>query len=128
QVPLEMLAKVGISDGPAEIRSENGRLTGYVYVDTQDHDLGGYVARAQRAVAERVHLPPGYAIQWSGQYENLLHARERLRWIIPLTVLLVLLLLYLHFREPVKVLLVAACLPFSLIGGFWLCWALGYHL
>jgi Cu(I)/Ag(I) efflux system membrane protein CusA/SilA len=127
QLPLDMVANVGISDGPAEIRSENGRLTGYVYVDLEDRDLGGYVERARRALAD-VALPPGYAIEWSGQYENLLHARERLLWIVPLTALLVVALLYVHFREPMKLLLVAACLPFSLIGGFWLIWAMDYRM
>jgi Cu(I)/Ag(I) efflux system membrane protein CusA/SilA len=128
QIPLSRLANIAISDGPAEIKSENGRLTGYVYIDLEGHDLGGYVERARRAVTAQLQLPPGYAVEWSGQYESMLHARERLLWIVPLTVLLVLLLLYLHFREPVKVLLVAICLPFSLVGGFWLTWVLGYQL
>ena len=128
QVPLGVLANISVSEGPAEIKSENGRLTGYVYIDMQDRDLGGYVERARRAVAAGLDLPPGYAVEWSGQYQHLLHARERLSWIIPLTVALVLLLLYLHFRDAVKVLLVAICLPFSLVGGFWLTWALGYNL
>jgi Cu(I)/Ag(I) efflux system membrane protein CusA/SilA len=128
QLPLSLLANIAIHDGPAEIRSENGRLTGYVYIDLEGRDLGGYVRRAQQAVAAELQLPPGYAIEWSGQYQHLLHARERLGWIIPLTVALVLLLLYLHFRDPVKVLLVAICLPFSLVGGFWLTWLLGYNL
>lgn len=128
QVPLSLLANIAISDGPAEIKSENGRLVGYVYIDLEDRDLGGYVERARQAVAAQLQLPAGYAIEWSGQYKYLLHARERLLWIIPLTVALVLLLLYLHLRDPMKVFLVAICLPFSLVGGFWLTWALGYNL
>ena len=128
QVPLGTLAKLSISDGPAEIKSENGRLTGYVYVDMETRDLGGYVDAAKRAVEAQVRLQPGYAIAWSGQYVNMQHARERLQWVIPLTLLLVLLLLYLHFRHPGKVLLVAICLPFSLVGGFWLTYWLGYNL
>jgi Cu(I)/Ag(I) efflux system membrane protein CusA/SilA len=128
QVPLGLLAHIGIHDGPAEIKSENGRLTGYVYLDLADHDLGRYVRRAKQMLAAEIRLPPGYAIEWSGQYAHLLHARERLRWIIPLTLALVLSLLYLHFRDPVKVLLVAVCLPFSLVGGFWLTYLLGYRL
>ena len=128
QVPLGTLAKLSISDGPAEIKSENGRLTGYVYVDMEGRDLGGYVDTAKRAVETQVKLQPGYAIAWSGQYVNMQHARERLQWVIPFTLLLVLLLLYLHFRHPGKVLLVAICLPFSLVGGFWLTYWLGYNL
>ncbi len=128
QVPLGTLAKIGIADGPAEIKSENGRLTGYVYIDLESRDLGGYVAAARQAVAAQVELPPGYAVAWSGQYENLQHARERLQWVVPLTLALVLILLYLHFRHPGKVLLVALCLPFSLVGGFWLIYLLGYNL
>ncbi|MBN8766049.1 MAG: cation transporter [Thiobacillus sp. SCN 64-317] len=128
QVPLGTIARLTITDGPAEIKSENGRLTGYVYLDIEGRDLGGYVAAARQAVDTQVSLPPGYALAWSGQYANLQHARQKLQWLIPFTVLLVLLLLYLHFREPVRVLLVAICLPFSLVGGFWLVYWLGYNL
>ncbi|MHB1093417.1 efflux RND transporter permease subunit [Thiobacillus sp.] len=128
QVPLGTIARLKITDGPAEIKSENGRLTGYVYLDIEGRDLGGYVEAAKQAVDTQVKVPPGYAIAWSGQYANLQHARQKLQWLIPFTVLLVLLLLYLHFREPVKVLLVAICLPFSLVGGFWLVYWLGYNL
>jgi len=128
QVPLGTLAKLSIADGPAEIKSENGRLTGYVYIDLESRDLGGYVEAAQQAIDAQVKLQPGYAIAWSGQYVNLQHARERLQWVIPFTLMLVLLLLYLHFRHPGKVLLVAICLPFSMVGGFWLTYWLGYNL
>lgn len=128
QVPLGALAHLSIADGPPEIKSENGRLTGYVYIDIEGRDLGGYVDAARQAVEAQVKVPPGYAIAWSGQYANLQHAKQRLQWLIPLTVLLVLLLLYLHFRHPGKVLLVAICLPFSLVGGFWLVYWLGYNL
>ena len=128
QVPLGTVARLHVADGPAEIKSENGRLTGYVYLDIEGRDLGGYVEAARQAVDTQVKLPPGYAIAWSGQYANLQHARQKMLWLIPLTVLLVLLLLYLHFREPGKVVLVAVCLPFSLVGGFWLVYWLGYNL
>lgn len=128
QVPLGTVARLRIADGPAEIKSENGRLTGYVYLDIEGRDLGGYVEAARQAVDAQVKLPPGYALAWSGQYANLQHARQKMQWLIPLTVLLVLLLLYLHFREPGKALLVAVCLPFSLVGGFWLVYWLGYNL
>jgi Cu(I)/Ag(I) efflux system membrane protein CusA/SilA len=128
QVPLGTLAKLSIADGPAEIKSENGRLTGYVYIDLESHDLGGYVEAAQQAIDAQVKLQPGYAIAWSGQYVNLQHARDRLQWVLPFTLMLVLLLLYLHFRHPGKVLLVAICLPFSMVGGFWVTYWLGYNL
>lgn len=127
-VPLGRVAKLSIVDGPAEIKSENGRLVGYVYISIFGRDLGGYVDAAQQAVAAQVKLPPGYAIAWSGQYENLQQAKKRLQWAIPLTVVLVLLLLHMHFRHPGKVLLVALCLPFSLVGGFWLSYWLGYNM
>jgi len=127
QVPLGEIAKLSIADGPAEIKSENGRLVGYVYVDIASGDLGGYVAAARDAVERSVPLPPGYAIQWDGQYIHLQHAKERLQWVVPLTFILVLLLLYLHFRHFGKVVLVMACLPLALVGGFWLVYALGYQ-
>ncbi len=127
-VPLGTVARLRIVDGPAEIKSENGRLTGYVYLDIAGRDLGRYVEAAKQAVDAQVRLQPGYAIAWSGQYANLQHARQKLRWLIPFTVLLVLLLLYLHFRHLGKVLLVAICLPFSLVGGVWLVYWLGYNL
>jgi len=129
QVPLGEIAKLSIADGPDEIKSENGRLVGYVYVDIAGAggDLGGYVAAARDAVERSVPLPPGYAIQWDGQYIHLQHAKERLQWVVPLTFILVLLLLYLHFRHFGKVVLVMACLPLALVGGFWLVYALGYQ-
>ena len=126
QVPLGEIAKLSITDGPAEIKSENGRLVGYVYVDIASSDLGGYVAAARAAVERSVKLPPGYAIEWTGQYVHLQHAKDRLRWVVPLTLVLVLLLLYLHFRHFGKAVLVMACLPLALVGGFWLVYALGY--
>lgn len=128
QVPLGVLARLSIADGPTEIKSDNGRLVGYVYIDIEGRDLGGYVEAAREAVEAQVALQPGYAIAWSGQYANLQAAKQRLQWLIPLTITLVLLLLYLHFRHPGKVLLVAICLPFSLVGGLWLTYWLGYNL
>jgi len=128
QVPLGELAHLRFSDGASEIKSENARLTAYVYVDISGRDLGGYVNEARYALEKSLKLPTGYAITWSGQYLNLQHAEERMRWIIPLTLMLVVLVLYVHFRHIGKVLLVLLCLPFSLVGGFWLVYALGYHL
>ena len=128
QVPLGELAHLRFSDGASEIKSENARLTAYVYVDISGRDLGGYVNEAKHALEKSLKLPTGYAITWSGQYLNLQHAEERMRWIIPLTLMLVVLVLYVHFRHIGKVMLVLLCLPFSLVGGFWLVYALGYHL
>jgi Cu(I)/Ag(I) efflux system membrane protein CusA/SilA len=128
QVPLDEIARLRITDGPAEIKSEGGRLVGYVYIDINSSDLGGYVTAAQAALAKSVKLPPGYAVEWTGQYVNLQHAKERLAWVVPLTLALVLLLLHLHFRHFGKVMLVMACLPLALVGGFWLVYALGYQL
>ncbi|RFC31237.1 MAG: Cu(I)/Ag(I) efflux system membrane protein CusA/SilA [Candidatus Nitrotoga sp. MKT] len=128
QVPLGELAHLHFSEGASEIKSENARLTAYVYIDITGRDLGGYVNEAKRTLEKSVTLPPGYAIAWSGQYVNLQHAKERMQWVIPLTLILAVLLLYMHFRHFGKVLLVLLCLPFSLIGGFWLVYALGYNL
>ena len=128
QVPLGELAHLRFSDGASEIKSENARLTAYVYVDISGRDLGGYVNEAKHALEKSLKLPTGYAITWSGQYLNLQHAEERMRWIIPLILMLVVLVLYVHFRHIGKVMLVLLCLPFSLVGGFWLVYALGYHL
>ena len=128
QVSLGTIANISVNDGPVEIKSENGRLVAYVYIDFAGRDLGGYIAEAQAAVAETVELQPGYAIAWSGQYFSLQQAKERFMWVIPLTLLLVVVLLYLNFRHGGKVLLVLLCLPFSLAGGFWLVYWLDYHL
>ncbi len=128
QVALGTVAKISMKDGPVEIKSENGRLVAYVYLDFARRDLGGYIADAQAAVAKAVTLQPGYSIAWSGQYANMQHAKERFLWVIPLTLLLVVGLLYLNFRHGGKVMLVLMCLPFSLAGGFWLVYWLDYHL
>jgi Cu(I)/Ag(I) efflux system membrane protein CusA/SilA len=125
-VTLGSLARLSIHDGPTEIKSENGRLVGYVYINTEGRDLGGYVEEAKAQIEKMVQAKPGYAIAWSGQYANLEHARARLHWLIPLTLLLVCALLYFHFRHSGKVLLVLLCLPFSLVGGVWFVYLLGY--
>ncbi|MDQ3268121.1 MAG: CusA/CzcA family heavy metal efflux RND transporter, partial [Pseudomonadota bacterium] len=106
QVPLGELAHLHFSEGASEIKSENARLTAYVYIDITGRDLGGYVSEAKRTLEKSVTLPPGYAIAWSGQYVNLQHAKERMQWVIPLTLILAVLLLYMHFRHFGKVLLV----------------------
>ena len=128
QVPLSQVAKLAIVDGPSEIKSENGRLTGYVYIDLATPDVGGYVARANRVINSAVKLEPGYVWTWSGQYAELVRAKAQLGWVIPATIALVLLLLYAYFREWVKPLLVLSCLPFALVGGAWFLYALDYQL
>lgn len=128
QIPLGELARLSFADGPAEIKSENARLVGYVYINTENRDIGSYVNEAKAEIEKSVKPGPGYAIKWAGQYANLEHAKQRLNVVIPLTLLLVMLLLYLHFRHIGKVLLVLSCLPFALIGGFWLVYLLGYPL
>jgi len=127
-VPLSAIARLAVADGPAEVKSENGRLTDYVYIDIVGRDLGGYVAAAREAVENSVKLTPGYAIAWSGQYVNMERAKARLQWVVPATIALVVLLLLLHFRDGTKVALVLLSLPFSLVGGFWLVYLLGYNL
>ncbi|MBM4118905.1 efflux RND transporter permease subunit [bacterium] len=130
QIPLEAVADVVLTQGPAMIRDENGLLAGYVYVDldTARQDIGSYVAQAKRVVGAHVTLPPGYALTWSGQYENMLRVRERLQVILPLTLVLIFGLLYLNTRSTFKTALVMLAVPFSAIGAFWLLAALGYNL
>lgn len=127
QVPLGEIAKLSINDGPSEIKSENARLAGYVYINIADRDLGSYIMDAKKEIEKSVKPMPGFAIKWAGQYENMEHAKQRLYVAVPVTLALILLLLYLLFRNWGKVLLVMLCLPFSLIGGFWLVYLLGYH-
>ncbi|MGD8910622.1 MAG: efflux RND transporter permease subunit, partial [Chromatiales bacterium] len=128
QVPLAQVAEVKIVDGPPMLKSENGRLNGWTFVDIRDVDLGSYVAQAQRAVSEAVELPQGYSVTWSGQYEYMLRAKARLSQIIPLTLVIIFVLLYLAFRHAGEALMVMASLPFALVGGFWLIFLLDYNL
>lgn len=125
---LGSVAQVKITDGPSMIKSENARLSGWIYVDIRDRDLGGYVAEAQQRIAEQIELPPGYSIAWSGQFEYLQRASERLRIVVPATLAIILLLLYLSFGRAAPALLIMATLPFALVGGFWLIYLLGHHL
>jgi len=127
QVPLGAFAQVSLKEGPTEIKSENGRLVAYVYLDVSGRDLGSYIAQAQALVESSVRPRPGYSISWSGQYEDLQRAKQRFAWIVPATLLLVVALLYLNFRSLGKALLILLCLPFSLAGGFWLVYWLNYR-
>jgi Cu(I)/Ag(I) efflux system membrane protein CusA/SilA len=122
------VARLRITDGPPMLRSENARLAGFVYVDIRDRDLRGAVLDMQRAVAEQVNLPAGYSVSWSGQFEFLERASAQLRLVVPITLLVIFLLLYLTFRRLDEALLIMATLPFALIGGIWLLWALGHNL
>jgi Cu(I)/Ag(I) efflux system membrane protein CusA/SilA len=128
QIPLSSVAELGISDGPPMLKSENARLSGWIYVDIRGRDLGSVVADAQRAVAAQVKLPPGYSVAWSGQFEYLERAKARLTLVVPFVLLIILVLLYLAFRRFDQALLIMVSLPFSLVGGYWYIYALGHNL
>jgi len=127
-VPLGEVAKVELTRGATSIRTENGRLAVYVFVDIAGRDLGGYVAEAQRAVANKVKLPPGTYVSWSGQFEYLQRAEARLKIVVPVTLLVIFLLLYLNFRALTETLIVMLSLPFALVGGVWLMWWLDFNM
>ena len=126
-IPLGELAKIEFVEGPPMIKSENARLTGWVFVDIADRDMGSYVDAAQNRVAETVKLPTGYAIEWSGQFEQLLEAKARMQIAIPSTILIIFVLLMLHFGRLDRTLMVMLSLPFGLIGGVWALYLAGYH-
>ncbi len=126
QITLGDVAAIRISDGPPMIRSENARLAGYVYVDIRDTDLSSAVSAMQQAVAQNVTLPPGYSITWSGQFEYLERAAARLRTVIPVTLAVIFVLLFLTFNSAADALLLMSTVPFALVGGFWLIWLLGH--
>ena len=128
QIPLGQVAEVEVVDGPPMILSEDARPNGWTFVDIRGRDLGSYIADAQKAVREQVRLPPGYSIAWSGQYEYLLRAEKKLMEVVPITLAIIFLLLYLTFRRVGEALLVMLSLPFALVGGFWLVYLLGYNL
>ncbi len=125
---LGAVADLVVTDGPPQIRSENARLNGWVYVDISGRDLGSYVAQAQRLVAQRVELPAGYSIAWSGQFEYLERATQKLKLVVPFTLAIIFVLLYLTFRRFSEAALIMATLPFALVGGLWLLLLLGYNL
>jgi Cu(I)/Ag(I) efflux system membrane protein CusA/SilA len=125
---LGAVADVVVTDGPPQIRSENARPNGWVYVDISGRDLGRYVRQAQQLVAERVALPPGYSVTWSGQFEYLERATKKLERVVPVTLAIIFVLLYLTFRNFTEAALIMVTLPFALIGGLWLLLLLGYNL
>jgi Cu(I)/Ag(I) efflux system membrane protein CusA/SilA len=130
QIPMEAIADVALTHGPAMIRDENGLLAGYVYVDfdTSKLDIGHYVEQAKHAVAASVKVPPGYSMLWSGQYENMQRVRERLKLVLPLTLVLIFTLLYMNTKSAVKASIVMLAVPFSAVGAIWLLHFLGYNM
>ena len=128
QIPLAAVAEIRVVDGPPMLKSENARLSGWVYVDIRGRDLQSAVTDMQRAVAKEVKLPPGYSISWSGQFEFLERARAKMKVVLPFTLLIIFVLLYLTFARFDEALLIMATLPFALVGGFWLLYLLGYNL
>jgi Cu(I)/Ag(I) efflux system membrane protein CusA/SilA len=127
-IPLGQLASIKRTQGPASIRTENAQLAAYIFVDARDRDLGSYVADARKAVADRVTFPPGYSAVWSGQFEYYERAKQRLAIVVPVTLGLILLLLYLNFRRMTETLIVMLSLPFALVGGLWLMWWLEFNV
>ncbi|MHB8884373.1 MAG: efflux RND transporter permease subunit [Methylovirgula sp.] len=127
-VVLGDVADVRITDGPPMIKSEGGRLTGWTYIDIQGRDVGSYVNAAQKLVAKKVKLPPGYSLAWSGQYEYMQQAKEKLKLVVPLTIILIAFLIYMAFRSIPQMLIIMGTLPMALSGGLWLLYLLGYNL
>ncbi|WP_462331047.1 efflux RND transporter permease subunit [Thiohalocapsa halophila] len=128
QVPLAQVAEVEIVDGAPMLKSENARLNGWTFVDIRGRDLGSWIAEARQVVRAEVDLPAGYSLTWSGQYEYMARAQERLNQVIPLTLAIIFILLYMTFRSTAEALMVMLSLPFALVGGFWLIYLLGYNL
>ena len=128
QIPLSQLATIKTVSGPAMIRNEDGLLTGYVYIDITDRDPNGYVEEAAKVLKDKIKLPPGYAITWSGQYEATRRMHQRLMVAVPLTLLLIFLLLYMNTRSLTKTMIIILAVPFSAIGAVWLLYLLGYNM
>ncbi len=127
-IPLAEIADIKLASGPSMLRNENGMLNGYVYVDVSGRDVGGYVQEAKQLVRDRIQLPPGYSLVWSGQYEAMERVRERLKVVLPLTLFLIFLLLYMNTKSTGKTLLIFLAVPFSAVGAIWLLYALGYNM
>ncbi len=127
-IPLGQVARVNLEQGPSTIRTENAQIVAYIFVDTRESDFGGYVARAQQAVRDSIKFPPGYGVIWSGQFEYLERAKARLQLVVPVTLVLIFVLLYLNFGRITETLIVMLSVPFALIGGVWLMYWLGFNL
>ncbi len=128
QVPLKQIANIVLRSGPAMLRNENGMLAGYVYVDVSVRDIGSYVNEAKKMVESQLKLPEGYSLIWSGQYESMLRVKERLKIVLPLTIILIALLLYFNTKSVARTMIVLLAVPFSLVGAVWFLWALGYNV
>lgn len=128
QIPITQVAEIDIHKGPPSIKSENARKNAWVYVDITGGDVGGYVKRAQQAVAEKVDLPPGYSIVWSGQYEYMVRAQQKMKIVVPATLIIIFLLLYLNFKNITESLIVMLSVPFALTGGLWLMDYMAYNM
>ncbi len=128
QIPLQDIADIVLREGPSMLRNENGLLAGYVYVDVSSSDIGSYVDKAKDAVEAQLKLPSGYGLLWSGQYENMLRVKERLKVVLPLTLFIISILLYMNTRSAVQTGIVLLSVPFSLIGAVWLLWVLNYNI
>lgn len=127
QIPITQLADIRLVSGPAMIRDENGLLSGYVYVDVAGRDIGGYVEEAKKVVREKVQLPPGYSLIWSGQYEYMQRVKERLIVVVPITLFIIFLLLHMNTGSVVKTFIIFLAVPFSAVGAIWLLYLLGYN-
>jgi Cu(I)/Ag(I) efflux system membrane protein CusA/SilA len=128
QVPLAQLATIRFTSGPDMIKSENARLNSVVYVDVRERDIGSYVEDARRFLDERLDLPQGYRLEWTGQYQYMREANRRLRIMVPIAIAIIVLILWLNFRSVPETLIVMLSLPFALVGSVWLLWLLGYNL
>src|SRR5437660_2273802 len=128
QVPISMLADIQYKTGPPSVRSENGKLVGFVFVDITTSDIDGYVRKASEHLAQRIQYPPGYYIEWAGQFQYLQAAKERLKVVVPFTLLIIFVLLYISTRSVTRTLIVLLTVPFSLVGAFWLLYLLGYNM
>ncbi len=127
RIALADVAKVYVEDGPPAIKSENARLNGWSFIDIEGVDIGSYVVKAQKIVAEKIKLPAGYSLNWSGQYEYMLRAKERLTYVVPLTLTIIIILLYLNFRNFVEVAIIMGTLPLAMVGSVWLMYLEGYN-
>ena len=128
QIPIAQVATIKLVSGPGMIRDENARLSGYVYVDIANRDVGSYVEEAKQIVSTHVQLPPGYTLVWSGQYENMLRVKDRLFVVVPITIFIVFLLIYFNTRSAAKTLIIFLAVPFSAVGAIWFLYLLGYNM
>jgi len=128
QIPISLVSEINFSTGPPQIRNENGQKVGYVFVDVEGKNYEGYVNEAKELIREKVDLPPGYFLEWAGQYEYLQRVKEKLTIIVPITVLIIFLLLYMNFKSATETLIVLLSVPFSLVGSIWLLYLLGYDM